>query len=286
MHALIDLDIVQYEYGNAKDEDNNPLDLKYVLARVDDRISGILEATKASSYQGFLTSKDKSNFRYKVATIKPYKGHRAEEKPLYFQEIRQYLLEKYKAVEVFGMEADDALGIYQCSTQDILDRTNLITTKEYSDRQTIICSLDKDLNMIPGWHYNWRTKSAIHGAESRRNGETYFQDELSALKCFYSQLLTGDSTDNILGLYGVGPKSALVSRVCESSTELDMYSVVREAYEQRFGRYWWDFLLENAQLLWIKREDNQPPQYEIINRVEDIDDEYLRIRKTTEHRVQ
>lgn len=266
MHALIDCDIIQYEYGNAKDEDDNPLDLQLVYARVDNRISGILEATKASSYQGFLTSKDKSNFRYQVATIKPYKGHRPEEKPLYFDQIRQYLLDKYKAVEVFGMEADDRLGIEQY-TSFVFSQT--IKDSEWKDKvDTIICSLDKDLNMIPGWHYNWRTN------------ETYWQDELTALKCFYSQLLTGDGTDNILGLYAVGPRSALVSRVLESSTELDMYSVARQAYEQRFGSYCHLFLRENAKLLWILRSTEDDIEQRFIHLGWEYDG---RMDETTEH---
>ncbi len=72
-----------------------------------------------------------------------------------------------------GAEADDGLSFNQL------------------ERGTIICSQDKDLNMVPGWRRFY-------------NGEIRYIHPREAVKSFYTQLLTGDSTDNIPGLYNVG----------------------------------------------------------------------------------
>jgi hypothetical protein len=231
MKALIDADILPYEFGSATDEEYRPLPWMFVKARVLSRIRGILDATGADSYKLYLTSEDKSNFRYDLATIKPYKGNRPTEKPYWYSKIREFLI-KYKDAEiVYGMEADDALAIEQYNSEE---------------GSTIICSRDKDLKMVPGWHYSWPTGN-------QPETKPFFVTELEGLKSFYKQLLTGDPVDNILGLYGVGKSSKLLSHIDSSETELEMCKLVREQYEKRFGAYWIDFLLENARLLWMKR---------------------------------
>jgi hypothetical protein len=57
---------------------------------------------------------------------------------------------------------------------------------------TIICSIDKDLRTIPGKHYN--LDSGVVDEVTRHD----------AWHNFWSQVLTGDSTDNIEGLKGCG----------------------------------------------------------------------------------
>lgn len=63
--------------------------------------------------------------------------------------------------------------------------------------KTVICTKDKDLDMISGLHYNWT-----------KDKEPYEVSEQQALKAFYSQLLTGDRVDNIQGIKGIGNKKA------------------------------------------------------------------------------
>jgi hypothetical protein len=100
MKALIDADIFQYEFGSCTDSEYKPLAWPLVQARVQGRINTILEATGATSYQLYLTSDDKSNFRYKIATIRPYKGHRPTEKPYWYNGIRNFLVDHRGAQEV------------------------------------------------------------------------------------------------------------------------------------------------------------------------------------------
>ena len=232
MHALIDLDILCYEMGNAKDPDTGfPLSWPLVQWRVDERIQGILEATEAESWQGYLTGS--GNFRDMVGTIRPYKGTRdRSERPFWYEGVYRYLERDRGATVIHGMEADDGISID-------------------SGDDTIICSRDKDLLQVPGWHYIWP------GYEQQERPPFYVSD-LEGLRFFYSQLLTGDTADNIPGLYNVGPKSACVARVNQADNELDMFKEVKEQYELRFGSYWDMFMCENGQLLWLLRskDDN------------------------------
>lgn len=227
MHALVDLDIVTYETASATDEESNPLPWSIIKSRLNARIEGILSAVKAESWQGYLTGKN--NFRDKVATILPYKGpRRLKERPFWYDEIRDYLISQRMAILVDGMEADDAIAI--ASSTD----------------GTIVCSKDKDFRQLPGWIHSWSHKPDHPGLIE------YIEPVLGS-RNFYAQLLTGDASDNILGLYGVGSSSKLLSNIHAMDDELDMLAYVKEQYEKRFGSYWYKFLEENGTLLWLLR---------------------------------
>jgi hypothetical protein len=193
-----------------------------------------------------------SNFRYNFYSA--YKANRKDmKKPYHFDAITKYLVDVWDAEIVEGIEADDKLGIEQYKNFSY-GKENFI---DKEDLGTIICSIDKDLNMIPGWHYNFRT------------GEKYWINELQGMRNFYSQLLTGDSTDNIPGIPGVGPKTA-EKLLAKCSTEQEFMTVVLDSYadwiaEREFGcpvaESWdnieWmaaDEIERNGHLLWILRE--------------------------------
>ena len=117
--------------------------------------------------------------------------------------------------------------------------------KEKNNPTVCTASIDKDLDCFPGWHFNWNL------------GKLYFVTEVEALQNFYCQLVTGDSTDNILGLYGVGPKAKMLKEIKKCYNELDMLDIVWTQYHKRFGNYTEQFLVENARLLWIRREKDE-----------------------------
>jgi hypothetical protein len=252
MRALVDADILCYEYGNFKDTDSGQL-MAWEIVRglVDGRIAAILEAVGATSQSFYLTD-SVSNFRMEVATIVPYKGKRPKAKPPHWALIREHLIDNYDAEVCYGIEADDKVGIEQSINFNSVVKAaaeddNLGCywkgVERYCD--TIICSRDKDLHMIAGWHYSWQC-----GKQKERK---WYVDEEDGLRFFYKQLITGDSTDNILGLFGVGEKSTLVSALDDMTDEPDMYAHVHSKYEDRFGSYSFQFMLENARLLWICR---------------------------------
>lgn len=257
MRALADADILAYEFGNMKqlEDPEKPLEWEITRSLVDDRINDIVAATGSESFSLYLTD-SKSNFRNRIATILPYKAGRKQEKPYWWAAIRQHLIDEWGAEVQYGIEADDRLGIEQMKPSD--------ESGVWINCQTVICSRDKDLHMIPGWHYSWQC-----GKQKER---LWFQDETSAIRCFYRQLLIGDrSTDNIAGLYGVGANSQLVKRVESADEERVMFEIVFKAYQDRFGSYACMFMWENAALLWMLREEPaMKPQLEIETRLNDL----------------
>lgn len=233
MRALIDSDILCYEMGSAKAEDGYPLPWNLVVARVDKRIEQIVRATEADYWNLYLTGKD--NFRDKIATIQPYKGTRdRNNRPFWYLGIYNYLRDDRNAIVIDGAEADDGLTIEHAN----------------SDGHTILCSRDKDLMQVPGWHYTWPSWK-------QEEQQPHIIGELDGLRFFYGQLLTGDRSDNIPGLYNVGPKSASVNRIWnETDSELSCFKEVKQQYKLRFGSYWDMFMCENGRLLWMKRSED------------------------------
>ena len=72
-----------------------------------------------------------------------------------------------------------------------------------------------------------------------------------AFQLFYSQILTGDAVDNIIGLKGIGPKKAEKSlKGCTTVQEL--YKVCVDMYDGSEER-----VLENGRLLWLQRLEGQ-----------------------------
>lgn len=233
MHALIDTDIFCYAHGAAVDEDKNPLPWPLVKARIDAQLDSILNATQATSWQGYLTGP--GNFRDKIATIKPYKGTRDRaDRPFWYQGVYNYLRDERGCKVIQGMEADDAIAIASDKTKDSWEAT------------TIICSKDKDLRQVHGWHYDWPTNQS-------KQEEIFWVSEKGAWKSFFKQCLIGDPVDNILGLYGIGPKSSCVDQLNDVADEVEMFSIVKREYVRRFGAYWKLFLEETGTLLWLLR---------------------------------
>ncbi len=85
------------------------------------------------------------------------------------------------------------------------------------DEGDIICSIDKDLLQVPGHHFNW-----VHN-------EYKIVSEEEGRRSLYIQMLTGDSTDGIPGIKGVGPVTAkkLLNNI---NSEFLMYCVVLKTY--------------------------------------------------------
>lgn len=219
MKALIDGDILVYRVAFASQEETEAI----AKARMSAFVEELVTPSDISSIEGYLTGK--GNFRNEVAVTATYKGNRKDvAKPVHYQFLRDYLEKEWGFLMITGQEADDAIGI-KAYTMD--------------ENEYIIMSIDKDLDMIRGWHYNFVKK------------EKYFVKEEDTMRTFYKQILTGDRTDNIEGLKGIGPvKAERILKEC--NTEIEMYEAVLKAYEGNEGR-----VLENGQLLWIRREANQ-----------------------------
>lgn len=126
------------------------------------------------------------NFRHGLATMLKYKGNRDDApRPKWYHEIREYMVNQHGAVVFESIEADDVLAMAQTD-------------------KTVICSVDKDLLQVPGMHYNWvRDKNEKYDG----NGKVFISEDVG-LRKLYQQVLTGDSTDNIPGIYRCGEVTA------------------------------------------------------------------------------
>ena len=181
-------------------------------------IQNILEKTDAATYTVYLTGSD--NYRNDV--LPSYKAGRAP-RPLLYSSIRDYIINNYNTVVTRGVEADDALGIAQANNVN-----------------HIICTIDKDLLMIPGNHYNFVKDEFYEVSESQGS---YFFD---------CQMLTGDSVDNICGVKGLGPKTA--ERLLQGKTPAERREIICEQYYKHWGEDAMEVLECNEKLLWILRE--------------------------------
>ena len=189
----------------------------------------------------FLTASDKSNFRFGVVETEGPKGmgYKAGRppRPVHYDAAREYIL-KQGAREIHGYEADDALAMFQ--TDD-----------------TIAVHIDKDINMVVGKHLNWVTMEFYDVPEGLGTVEYNDKGKLigRGLKFFYHQLLTGDATDNILGIKGIGDKTAFMA-LEDCTTEKECLERVMYAYIHKYGRQeYLDILYEMADLLWMVRAD-------------------------------
>ena len=236
MHGLIDADIFPYEFADARGDDGEIVSAPQALSRVDYRINNIITASDSDTHQLYMTGQ--GNFRIELATILPYKGKRKKEKGRWHNVIRHHLRHNWGAEIVEGYEADDAMSMIQWQ----------LWLK--GDFNTVICTRDKDLDNVPGWHYGWE-------AGKQKEKPLWFQDIVSATRWFYTQLIIGDNTDNILGIFGMGLKSAAVGHIRLASTERECYDIVFKVYQDRFGRYAEQFITENGRLLWMQQHEGQ-----------------------------
>lgn len=187
------------------------------------------------------------NFRVEIAKEKEYKGGRKSEKPFHFYNLLAHVLSSYDyRVHEGGLEADD----YMCITQ----------YARLSEKDTIICSRDKDLRQCPGFHYSWEVGKQASigpiwvdhlGFLERRDDKKIWG---TGVKFFYYQLLVGDGVDNIGGVKGKGPAFAY-NLLKDVRTERECYELVAEVYVRHHGDEWKTAITEQANLLWMVREE-------------------------------
>jgi 5'-3' exonuclease len=226
MKILIDGDILAYRAAYYC-EDKDPEDGEH---KIDDLVDRILEATTFAGgddvWEMFITGK--GNFRHDFQPT--YKAQRKERpKPIFLGAMRQYLIEDYNAKVSEGQEADDDIAIRATELGP----------------STIIASIDKDFLQVPCGHYNFN------------RGTLVTVEEFEGLQFVYGQILTGDSADNVGGLMGIGPVKSK-KMLAKATTERELYDLCVKAYKGDEEK-----VIENARLLWLRREEGQvlqPPE--------------------------
>lgn len=199
MIALIDADILAYQSAVVCEKpikwDDDIWTLhafeSEVQARFDQMVFDITDKAKCSTH--VLAWTDSHNFRKDV--LPTYKSNRAAtRRPIVLSAIREWAKENYESRTVPGLEGDDILGI-------------MATAPELA-KKVIVCTIDKDLQTIPGHHYNFG------------KDEEFIVTERDADIYHISQTLTGDTTDGYKGCPGMGAVGAkkLIDKVLEEAT--------------------------------------------------------------------
>lgn len=274
MKALIDGDILRYEVGFAAETgwqtegEVPPWD--YVQSLLDQRIENILAEAKANTYNIYLSGKN--NFRKDVAVTKVYKGTRKENKPHHFDNLTAYIRGMPQVVETDGIEADDAMAIEQVQSSSNYTFEGLETDEIV--HKTIICSRDKDLRQVPGWHFGWELgNQPSFGPElvdhlgyiTLDTGKKPPKLKGTGFKFFCSQLITGDTVDNVPGLPKAGPVLAY-NLLHDAHSAQECMGRVYNKYGEFKKDKWQEYLLEQGRLLWLVRgynEDGSPRMWNI-----------------------
>lgn len=299
MKALIDGDILRYEVGFGAEtgwkeftegrETIPPFD--YVERLLIDKINNIVAVAGADEYTIYLTTAP--SFRHEIATTRPYKGNRKHVKPFHFDNLTAYISNSHLPVYLCddGFEADDEIAIRHSTRfreQELGDVEYSESTRRYNGRDTIVCSRDKDLRQVAGPHYTWELgrQPSFGPVDIDELGFLEYDHEKKKITkgtgflFFTSQLITGDTADNIPGIEGAGDVRAIdeLSRYCTGTSSDDgrttytfdassgsfttacstLVELAHDLYRDRYGHDGTDRLNEQGKLLYLIRNKADP----------------------------
>ena len=177
-YSLIDADTIYFRAVKAT------LKAKGIRDIIDHMMLDIMGQNLSSDHEVAVAVKGRGNFRKELYS--GYKSNRPNLPPEEREALNYahtYMKEKWGAIEATGMEADDLVSIWAYESRE-------------DEIPYVICGIDKDLKQIPGNHYNYH----------KRTRE--FIDDDTAHHYLMVQCLTGDTSDNIPGIKGIGPVKA------------------------------------------------------------------------------
>lgn len=248
MTLIIDGDHIIYKTAFVLERDYGLLSQAESLIK--DLLKHYLDFTGATSYIGYLGGE--SNFRHEVAnrrvdgyTVVNYKSNRGT-KPIFAQDIKQILQERFDFHVVDNLEADDACAI----------------TQTYFLKNLLSCAIlstDKDLLQVQGVHFQVKPDSRqIEQINVAYPGVLQLISQNGKHKLFgtgdmllASQLLMGDSADTYSGVPGIGPVKAV--KLLENQPLEKVRDIVTEEYKKAYGRYASEVYQIMFELAYLKR---------------------------------
>ena len=219
--ALVDADTIAFiACSNTEvqvDEDQWEPNLTAALMEAENKIERILEQTGCQQIELHF-SDSRECFRYYIQSDgtldwtkrNEYKANRKNMRaPAGLMELKKTLNDKYKGTISTKWEADDEVVF------------------RYDPEVYILVAIDKDvLNSVTGTHFNYY--------ESMKYGKDMKWVETESYTAFiwpYVQTLTGDTSDNVKGVKGIGPAKANKA-LAGCFTPTDAWKAVVEAYEK------------------------------------------------------
>lgn len=188
---------------------------------IDTFLENIFIRTGSDQYYGAIAGPNKC-FRYDRYKVKPYKGNRAEQAP--YMDFWRPICTEY-LVNTDNWSFDQPSHTYEAD--DLIGTAAVNLTIHNID--FTVCSPDKDLRTIVGFHYDYR------------KDEFCKIDEHHSSYNFFKLMIEGDDTDNIAGIPGYGPKKVKekLDPLLETKAPLSSYvETVRSLYHKHFGEYY------------------------------------------------
>lgn len=186
------------------------IDIDMAMQLAHDKLQRIYELSGCRSCELHFSG-GRENFRYML--FSDYKANRTGMKvPDGLYELKLKLCEKYNGVIHTKWEADDYV----------------VFAMEQAPENYVLCAVDKDvINSVVGTHFNYYESGAFN------KDMHYVTTEEGTAKLWpYIQCMTGDTSDGIAGVKGIGPKTAL-KFVNENMTHVELWEGVLSAYKSK-----------------------------------------------------
>lgn len=210
--ALLDGDIIAYQtaaWAHARQ-----MDFLEMLERLEEQTKAWARQAYADEFIVCISCDRKDNFRRDFWP--KYKEHRdGHVDPPGRANCVKFLRNTFRSASIPRLEADDVMGI-------------IGSKAEVKGRVPVIVTIDKDLRQVPGWHLN-PDKDDFPVRVTLEEADRFF----------LSQWLSGDATDNVPGMFRVGPaKAEKIIAAAELEREvIDWQEVVLEAYASHPKKY-------------------------------------------------
>ena len=215
--AIIDGDSILFVAGHPNkvlDDDGEPIkeNGKFVyMEKTEEELKEAVDSTicnriiaSSDADRYILYIKGKGNYRYSI--YPEYKANRPKtELPTWWNTIRNYMIEKYKAVPVDNMEVDDACRITQKKIPN-----------------SFISAIDQDLLGLEGEAFNWS------------KGVWVETTPLESIYKFWGDMVCGQSGDNIKGIPGKG-KKYFEGLLGNADGRIPFHSLILWEYVKHFG---------------------------------------------------
>lgn len=228
---------------------------RFAFQSIKQKIEKIVEASGCSEYA--VCIEGEGNFRKDFESkFVDYKGQRTE-KPLLFEECREYFMKKYKDRILYGIgkETDDVVNMLSWQSYKVASKARC------QDAATCVLAFcDKDLLANSrGWMLNY----------NKLEDGVFWNDSFTQSKNFAIQMLQGDSADNIPGIErlsditkerfnvrvrGVG-KATAEKVLADCKTEKELAIRVYECYSAAWEEDWYDRMNEIGFFLYLLRSD-------------------------------
>lgn len=217
-----------------------------------DKLDQVRRACGADTVRILVThSASHKGWRYAVASVKPYQGQRKTgRKPKNWSYLRDLLsadsFAGYRIDATAAAEADDLFAHY---------------AKVTGWENCVLLTQDKDMRMIPAWHLDWNTHTMFLLRPDVWSAQ--HNDKLYGRHWFWTQMLMGDTADNIPGLpkYRREDGKLMLCGEKTASTLLagldgdaGAFSRVSDLYAGYYGDSWPEEMLEQACLLWMRTD--------------------------------